>query len=97
MHIQKSNKISKKFFSQNRGLVKAIVLVIAGLLLMAYLGFNLRSIVESKTFTDNLEFIKNLAITIWENYLRDVSIYVYEKIILPFIWEPLVSLISSKS
>ncbi len=97
MHMQKSNIIGKKIFATNRGLVKTVVLVVAGLLLMAYLGFNLRSIVESKTFTDNLEFMRNLAITIWENYLRDVLVYIYKDILLPYIWEPLVSLIWSKS
>lgn len=73
MHMQKSNIIGKKIFATNRGLVKTVVLVVAGLLLMAYLGFNLHSIVESKTFTDNLEFMRNLAITIWENYSERCS------------------------
>lgn len=85
-----------KFLVQNRGLVKAFILVAGGLLLMAYLGFNLRSIVESQTFIDNLEFLKNLLLVIWENYLRDPFIFVYAKVILPYIWEPLVKLVSSK-
>ena len=86
----------RKKFSHNRGLIKTVVLVIAGLILLAYLGLNLRSIVESQTFIDNWEFIKNLMVTIWSDYLKGPILYIFNNIFMPYIWEPLIGLIRSK-
>lgn len=86
----------KKNCKTNRGLIKTVVLVIAGLILLAYLGLNLRSIVESQTFIDNWEFIKNLIVTIWSDYLKGPIFYIFNNIFIPYIWEPLIGLIRSK-
>lgn len=72
-----------------------IVLIIAGLILLAYLGLNLRSIVESQTFIDNWEFIKGLAVTIWTGYLKGPIVYLFSKVFMPYIWKPLIELIKS--
>lgn len=85
----------KKRFSTNGGLIKTVVLVIAGLILLAYLGLNLRSIVESQTFMDNWSYIKDLIITIWSNYLKVPVTYLYSEIFIPYIWRPAIDLIKS--
>ena len=81
---------SKKLMA-NRGLVKMIILIIAILLLLAYLGFNLRSIVNSPTFVDNWEFLKTLCVKIWDNYLRVPVIFAWDKVFIPYVWNPIVS------
>jgi hypothetical protein len=86
----------KKNFATNRGLIKMIVLIIAGLILLAYLGLNLRSIVESQTFVDNWEFIKGLAVTIWNNYLSTPIMYLWSKVFIPYLWEPIINNIAKR-
>jgi ABC-type phosphate/phosphonate transport system permease subunit len=86
----------KKNFATNRGLIKTIVLVIAGLILFAYLGLNLRSIIESQTFIDNWNFIKDILATIWGDYLKVPLTYLYSEVFLPYIWSPAIDFIKSK-
>ncbi len=79
----------------SKGLVKQVILVTAGLILLAYLGLNLREIVESKTFTDNWHFIVDTMTNLWSNYLKVPVIYIYSKIFLPYVWVPISSYIKS--
>ena len=85
--------MKRKSFS--KGLVKQIILVTAGLILLAYLGLNLREIVESKTFTDNWHFIVDTLANLWSNYLKVPILYIYDKILMPYIWIPLSSYIKA--
>ncbi len=85
-----------KRHNYSRGLVKQVILVTAGLILLAYLGLNLREIVESKTFTDNWHFIVDTMTNLWSNYLKVPVIYVYSKILLPYVWVPIFTYIKSQ-
>lgn len=88
-------KNSKKIY-YNRGLVKLIILIVGLLILFAYLGLNLRSIVNSPTFIDNWAFIKSTSTTIWTSYLKAPASYIFNKVFLPYIWEPGVKYITNK-
>lgn len=79
----------------NRGLVRGIILIIIALLLLAYFGFNLRSIVSSPTFVDNWDFLKTLCLNIWNNYLKAPSGFIWDKVFIPYVWEPVVNNISN--
>lgn len=69
----------------NRGLVKSLVIFALILVLLAYFGFNLRSIVASQTFQDNWSFIKEISVNIWTNYLSIVVQFIWNNIITPII------------
>jgi len=56
----------------NRGLVKQIVLVLVILVILAYFGLNIRSIVASPTFQDNWSYLKGIVLIIWNNFLSPV-------------------------
>ena len=68
-----------------------ILLILVVLLLLAYFGFNLRSIVNSPTFQDNWSFIENGAVNFWNNYLKKPADYIWNTIFVPLIWRPAVS------
>lgn len=87
---------NSKFGSRNRGLIKMLVLIFAGLLLLAYLGLNLRSIVGSDTFVENWKFVKESVGLIWNNYLKVPFIFIWSKVFIPFVWEPIVDNISNR-
>ena len=80
--------------NSNRGLIKMIVLIIVLLLIMGYLGFNLRAIVSSETFQDNWSFIRDLSVNVWNNYLSRPLGYLWNEIFIPYVWEPIINNIS---
>ena len=73
----------------NRGLIKAIVLILIALLILAYFGFNLRSIVNSATFQDNWNFLWNGIVHIWDTYLKAPATYLWD-IFINYIWNPAI-------
>ncbi|MFA6602076.1 MAG: hypothetical protein WCT02_04435 [Candidatus Paceibacterota bacterium] len=81
----------------NRGLIKTIVLIVVLLLILAYFGFNLRAIVSSQTFQDNWNFLKDLTVNVWSNYLSGPVGYFWNQIFLPYIWSPIIDNLSKGS
>lgn len=75
------------FANQQGGLIKAILIVIIVLLILAYFGLNLRSIVNSPTFQDNWNFLWNGIVHIWNAYLKAPAGYLWD-IFVNYIWDP---------
>jgi len=62
---------SKNKISLNGGgLIRTIIIVVALLILLGYFGFNLREIMDSAVVKDNLIYGKEIAIEVWNNYLK---------------------------
>ena len=62
-----------------------LVIIFIALLLLAYFGLNLRSIVASQTFQDNWNFLTNLISNIWDNYLKGAVNFIWNYILAPLI------------
>lgn len=73
----------------DRGLVRMIVIIVIALLLIAYFGFNLRSIVDSPTFQDNWHFIKDTVLYVWNTFLKGPAVYLWN-LYVTLIWEPAI-------
>jgi hypothetical protein len=73
------------FKNRNRGLIKMIIVILIALLLLAYFGLNLRSIVGSQTFVDNWNYLAGLISTIWNDYLKAPVMFLWNSIIVPLI------------
>lgn len=54
-----------KKINGNRGLVKALLLIIVALVVLGYLGYNLRDIVDSPAVQDNLAYVWGLVVKMW--------------------------------
>jgi hypothetical protein len=54
---------------KDRGFIKTIILIVVLLLIISYLGFNLREIVSSPTTRDNFSFAKSVVVNVWNNYI----------------------------
>ncbi len=52
--------------SQNRGLVKAIVIIVIALLIISYYGLNLRDIVNNPVTQSNFAYVWEQVIHLWE-------------------------------
>lgn len=78
------------FQNPQGGLIKTIVLVVIALLILSYLGFNLRALVTSPTTTDNFGYVKEATLYVWNNWLKKPADYLWNKIFIPLIWEPAI-------
>lgn len=78
------------YINSNGGLVKTVILVVIILLVLAYFGFNLRSVVNSPTFQDNWALIRDAVVSLWNTYLRAPADYLWNQIFMPYIWQPLI-------
>ena len=78
-----------------RGLIKFIVIVIIAILVLSYLGFDIRSFIESEGTQSNLKYVwngvsdvwKSFIMPIWNNYLRSPFLYIWNDIFVDIIWE----------
>ncbi|MFA6554048.1 MAG: hypothetical protein WCS89_00920 [Candidatus Paceibacterota bacterium] len=88
--------MTSKKIKTNGGLIKMILLILAILILLAYFGFNIRSIVSSPTFVDNWAFLKSFVIGIWDHYLSGPVMYVWNTFFIPFVWNPIMNNLSKQ-
>lgn len=55
-----------KKFDANRGLVKAILVMVVALVILGYFGYNLRDIVNSPSVRDNVAYVWELLTKAWD-------------------------------
>lgn len=65
---------------KNRGLIGTLVLILIGLLILAYYSIDLRGLMESDTFKNNAKLVKEVASGVWESYLKGPALWVFGKI-----------------
>jgi phosphatidylglycerophosphatase A len=53
-----------------RGFLRLILIIIILLLIVSYFGINLRQVVNSPTTQDNVSYVWDGAMTVWNNYLK---------------------------
>ncbi len=96
-NILNSNSTSPKKtkFSDDRGLVKMIIVIVVALLVLSYFGFNLRNIASSPTAQDNFSYVWGIVTNIWTNYLAKPAMYVWE-IIMKYILNPILHNVQPK-
>jgi hypothetical protein len=98
VHIFSARKLKSRYnipimftlVNSNRGLVKMIVLIVIALLILAYFGLNLRSIVNSPTFQDNWALIRDAVVNVWNTYLKGPATYLWNEIFIKLIWDPAI-------
>jgi len=75
----------------NKGLVKIIIIIIIGIVILSYFGFNIREIVEDPTTQNNLTYVWGLAVSFWENFLKAPIMYLWQNIFVDLIWDLFLS------
>lgn len=61
----------------NRGLIKAILLIVIGLIVLGFFGYNLRDIIASETVNDNLTYVWGLVTAFWNNFLAEPAAWLW--------------------
>ena len=85
--MQKNIKSAHRGGRPNQGLVKMIVLIVIGILILSYFGFNLKSIAESPTSKGNFSYVWGWLSYVWNTFLAAPAIWVLNKIIVGIFWE----------
>ena len=80
-------------FRDNRGISILGILVIGFLILLVlgYFDISVRTVVESPTTQDNLEYVGGASKSLWDAYLREPARYLWNDIWLELFWRPFVS------
>ena len=79
----------------NRGLIGIIILLVIGIFALSYFGISLRKITESDTGQENIGFVKETSIKLWDNVLRGPAEYLWNDIWLDLSWHPFVDTLKS--
>lgn len=80
--------------NHNKGLIKAIILIIIALIILGWFGFDVQSIIESDRVQKNLHYVWGIVVSVWDNYLAAPVIWVWDKIIVGMVWESLQKVLS---
>jgi len=70
----------------NRGLVKMVLLIVVALIVLGFLGYNLRDIIASPTVSDNLNYVWGLVVKLWDNILARPAMWVWNNVIVDLLW-----------
>lgn len=79
-----------RIISKNKGmsLFQTLLLIVVIIVILSYIGFDIRSAIESDQSKKNFGYIKAVTVTVWERYLERPASYAYNDIFLPWIWRP---------
>src|SRR5258706_14284833 len=74
----------------NRGLVKAIILIVIALLIISYFGINLRSLAGAPTTQSNFGYAKEVVLNVWNSFLKRPVLLAWN-IFATYIWNPAIN------
>lgn len=72
-------------------MIKYIILAIILLAILSFLGFNIRSFIESDIVQNNFGYVWNAVKYGWDNFLARPAEYLWNDVFVDLIWEPFIS------
>lgn len=80
------------------GFVRLILLLIIFVLILSYFNIDLRAVVESPQTQQNIQYVKTLALwmwntilkPLWDNYLSKPVLYFWQNIFIEVLWKSFV-------
>ena len=58
-------------------MIKWIMIALLGLIILGYLGFDIRKAVEAPASQSNIEYVKNVVIYVWNTYCAKPAKYLW--------------------
>ncbi len=86
---------SCKLKARNRGVIGVIFLIIIAIFALSYFGISLRGIANSDTGKENIGFVKEVSIKLWDNVLKKPAEYLWYDIWLDLGWRPFIDTLKS--
>jgi hypothetical protein len=79
----------EKKINYRRGFIKTIIVIIIALIILGWFGFDVESIIKSDKVQKNLNYVWDIVVRLWDNYLAGPVIFVWDKIVVGMLWESL--------
>ena len=76
----------------NRGLIKAVFVILVALIVLGYFGYKLEDIMGKDAVKNNLQYAWDLVVTVWNKFLLKPATFVWDKIAVDLIWNNLQKL-----
>ncbi|MEK7152083.1 MAG: hypothetical protein AAB523_01125 [Patescibacteria group bacterium] len=83
--------MKKMLDKKQGGFIKLLVLFVILIVIISYLGIDLRAIVQSPETQGNLGYVWGLVVTVWDNYLERPVLYFWNNIFINLLWESFVN------
>ena len=64
----------------NKGFIKWIIIIVIALIALGYYGFDVRKAIDTPTTQKNLNYAKDIALDIWNSYLKESAIYIWKHV-----------------
>ena len=69
-----------------KGFLKWIILIIIALVVLGYLGFDVRKAIEAPTTQTNFSYVEGGVVYVWNNYLSIPASYLWNDVFIKLIW-----------
>lgn len=64
-----------------------ILVIVIGLIVLGYFGFNVKDIIESGTVQTNLHYVWDFVVKVWNLYLAAPFIFIWDKFVVGVLWK----------
>jgi len=71
----------------NGGFIKWVIILIIAILILSYMGYDLKGIVESQQNKDNFSFVWGYVHAFWDKYCAGPFNWIWDNIIVKIVWE----------
>lgn len=67
-------------------MIKWIIIFVIALIILGYLGIDVKKAVQAPVTQSNLEYVKNVVVYVWDKYLARPAKYLWNEIFINLIW-----------
>ena len=80
------------FYSNKQSgfIIKLVLIIIALILILSFLGIDIQSVVESPQAQKNIAYVVDLGKLVWNKYLEQPILYFWQNIFIDLLWESFV-------
>lgn len=73
MYIYKMNHMKRKKLNTQKGFLELIVIVLIALILLRFLGIDIKAILAKQWMKDFLGYVKDMLVLVWQDFLQIVA------------------------
>jgi len=70
-----------------KGFIKMILVIVIALIILGVMGYNIKDIINSPTVHDNLQYVWNFVVFVWNSYLAGPVIYIWNTFVVGVLWK----------
>jgi hypothetical protein len=70
-----------------RGIIKEIIVILIAVFTLNYIGFDIKDFLNSQQVKEAFDATWDLFRTVWTSYIREPLLYVWNTVVVDFLWE----------